>query len=471
MDATSEETEESHNTLSPEEEIHCHKARIFSVLTKVPVVRAWKDAVCDGAVYLGNLHSTFRMSYADRYFVMSREDISYVTFSIVTAFKESGPNADRQGIEQSQCHISQAQREASEFLIVTFSDDRDRVALVPHREYWPVEGEENTGKEEAFPDEITASILSKYSFPIFLLSVNIEELRRKAIAPMHPSTTPIQIGLDGRIPKAGTPDAIMPQASAQQIEESDQSIPTPSQQEEAGLRIIHDKIPKSIPAMRVDFLAYQPMLRDFRILISEDKNSEDKKFPNGLEVVINHKVCDFTFPKTGSSLDKCSKFTFQMGYADYLFIHTLEDEKDIALFVPRKFIAIDQSTSMSDLSQMLHDLGQKHKHESFGFKMDKAGRWVQNVWKTICEHPPDQHPTPAEKKQEIWKNALPWPETEAQVAILKESTPQKARRDKSKHDSGTGEGDAVKPSDVSLLADHYLEKASLADPEGGNDDT
>ena len=385
MDATSEETEESHGLLSPEEEIYCHKARIFSVLTKGPVVRAWKDAVCDGAVFLGSLESAPRMSYADRYFVMGRNDISFVTFSIVTAFKEDGSSADSEEVEQCQCHISQAQREASEFLIVTFSDDRDRVALIPHREYWPVEGEENAGKEEAFPDEITASTILKYSFPISLLSVNIEELRRKAIAPMQPSTTPIQIGLDGRIPKAGTPDAIMPQVSAQWMEESNLSTLTPSQQEEAALRIIHDRILNSNLAMRVDFLAYQPMLRDFRILISEDK-----KFPNGLEAVINHIVCAFTLPIDGSSL--------QMGDGDYLFMHTVEVEENVALFVPRKFIAIDQCTGWGDLSQLFYDLNHKHKDELFRFYMDKAGRWVERVWKTICKYPPDEHPTPAEKK-------------------------------------------------------------------------
>ena len=66
----------------------CHKARIFSLLTKLPVVRAWKSAICDGALYLSS--SRLSMSYADRYFRADREKSLYVTFSIVTMYKQAG---------------------------------------------------------------------------------------------------------------------------------------------------------------------------------------------------------------------------------------------------------------------------------------------------------------------------------------------------------------------------------------------
>lgn len=464
MKATNAETE-AHGTLTPEEEIHCHKARIFSVLAQLPVVQAWKDAICDGAVYLGK--GSFPTSYADRYFQTSRKDIFYVTFSIVTAFKEIEFDAEGQEIERSQCHISPGQREASEFLIVTFSNKPDIIALLPHRVYWEVEGEENAGKEKALLDEIPAAILDAYSLSISLLPAHIQEIKRSPIVPMHGSTTPFQIGFDGRVPKAGTPEAIMPQESGQQMAESDQSMLVSPQQEEAALRIIHDRIPKFKPAMSVDFLNYQPKLRDFRILVPAGG-----KIATGFEAVINHKVGAFTFPKIGSSLEQRNEFASHMAYADYLFIHTLEAKKNLAMFVPRKFVAMDWSTSTSEISQVLYDLNHRQNYKRFGFEMDKGGRWVHDVWNIMNDHPP-VFPTPAEKKQEIWKKALPWPEIEAKLALLKDLTPQKARRDKgqaiSLNDSGTGDGGAVNRSDVSVLATHYLEKAS-SDHKGAGDD-
>ncbi|CAD6585540.1 MAG: hypothetical protein ASARMPREDX12_002050 [Alectoria sarmentosa] len=462
VDTTSAENE-AHAALTPQEEIHCHKARIFSHLAKGPVVRGWKDAVCDGAVYLGT--GSFPMSYADRYFRVSSRDISYVTFSIVTAFKESGLDADGQEIERSQCLISPAQREASEFLIVTFSEDRDRVALLPHREYWPVKGEEAETKPP--PEEISVSTLFEYSFGITLLPAHIEEVKRSASIPMHPSTAPFQIGMDGRIPRAGTPKAIMPQALKQERAEPDQSIPASPQQEEEALRNIHCGLANFSLRMSADFLLYQPLMRDFRILVSKCK-----KFPDGLEVVINHKIGTLAFPKIGSTLEKRNEFAFQMEHADYLFAYTLENKKNFAMFVPQKFLAIDWSTNTMELSEVLDRLNQKHKDKRFRFEMGKQ-RWVHEVWKLICQHPPDEHPTPAEKMQEFYTKALPWPEIEAQNAVQNESTPQKARRDKgqhfSEHDSGTGDGDTVKSSDVSLLAAHYLEKASLDHGYAGDD--
>ena len=106
MDETSTGSE-AHGTLSTVEEIHCHKARIFGLLAKAPVVRAWQDAICDGAVFLGK--KTLPNSYADRYFhVFKNEDIRFVTFSIVTAFKETILDAQGQVIERTQCHVSVA---------------------------------------------------------------------------------------------------------------------------------------------------------------------------------------------------------------------------------------------------------------------------------------------------------------------------------------------------------------------------
>ena len=455
---------EAQGTLTLQEEIHCHKARIFSVLANLPVVQAWKDAICDGAVYLGK--GPFPMSYADRYFQTSRKDISYVTFSIVTAFKEIGFDPDGQELERSQCHISLAQREASEFLIVTFSNNRDTIALLPHRVYWEVDGKENTRDGKADSDEISAETLDAYSLSISLLPAHIEEIKRSPIVPMHGSTTPFQIGFDGRVPKAGTPEAIMPQETGQQLIESDTSILASQQQEEAALRIVHDRIPKFVPAMSVDFLHCQPLLRDFRILVPKHSS----KFPKGLEAVINHKVGAFTFPKIGSNWEHRNDFASHMVYADYFFTHTLEAETNLAMFVPRHFVAIDWSTKTSEHSQLLYDLNHKQNYERFGFEMDKAGRWASDIWDIICKYPPVV-PTPAEKKQEIWKKALPWPEIEARVALQKEFSREKARRDKAQAIASRTESGKVSPSDVSVLATHYLEKASSHHNEAGDDAT
>ncbi|KAL9136286.1 MAG: hypothetical protein Q9175_002517 [Cornicularia normoerica] len=467
MEATSAETE-AHATLTREEEIHCHKARIFSLLANRPVVRAWKHAICDGAVYCGK--RSFLMSYADRYFRASSEDISYVTFSIVTAFEEAvGIDSEEQEIVRSQCHISPAQREASEFLIVTFSYDHDSIALLPRRVYWPVEGDEGTGHDEALPDVIPASTISEYSFSITLLLANIDEVKRITTTPMHPTTTPSQIGLDGLIPRAGTPEAIMPQPSGTRMTESDQSMHASEKREEIALRIMHKQFPKHIEFMNIDFLDYQPLLRDFKIVISSCD-----EFPNGLEAVISHSVGHLN---TAGDNDKSD----HLEHADYSLTHSVTKNPNYFFFVPRRLMSEACSTAPrphESKPAKLLDSGRRVSNQNFIFEMDDAGKWAKDVWKIIVKYPPDGHPTSAEKKREIWKKAFPWPELKAQIPLPNDSTPQKAwwaRRDKkhlfSKHDFGPGDDGAVKPSDVSLNAAHYFEKASLDHNHAGNDGT
>ena len=465
MDTTSTGPE-AHATLTPEEEIHCHKARIFSVLTKAPVVRAWKSAICDGAVYLGK--GSFPISYADRYFQTSSEDIAHVTFSIVTAFKETGIDVEGQEIERSQCHISPAQREASEFLIVTFSDDYDRIALLPHKLYWPVEGDESTDRDEALPDEISAATLSAYSFPINFLLANINEVKRITVHPMHPTTTPFQIGLDGKIPRAGKPVAIMPQKLGPHMTASDLSIHTSAKQEEIALRNMHDKFSRWGQSMKIDFLDYQPLLRDFKIVIPSGE-----KFPNGLEAVISHSVGHLSQANYDDD-------DHHLRYADYLLSYSITVRPNCA-FVPRRLIPETWFVAPRPHESMpteLYKSGCRISHKEFVFDMDNAGRWVREVLKIVSKYPPGEHPTPAEKKQEIWKKALPWPEMEAQIALQQRSTPEKSQGENgqvaSRNDSGTGgagEKDASKSSDVSLLVAHYLEKVSLSHDEPGDDAT
>ena len=469
MEATSAEAE-AYASLTREEEIHCHKARIFNLLKNRPVVRAWKDAICDGALYLGN--GPFGRSYADRYFETSIEDISYVTFSIVTAFDEIVCDSEGQEIKRSQCHVSPAQREASEFLIVTYSNDHNLVALLPHRIYWLNKGlESSTGLEYSVPDLIPASITAEYSFSITLLLANIDEVKRITKFPMHPTTTTSQIGLDGLIPTAGIPHAIMPRASRTQMvesDESDSSVHGDEDKEEEALRIMHKQIPKWVPVMKIDFLDYQPLLRDFKFVISSCS-----KFPDGLEAVISHYVGLSTPSKNSGN-------SSYLRYADYHFSHGVMDP-DVAMFVPRRLVSesyFEESHGSKPVPMELNDCGRPIDKKNFMFDMDSAGRWAKEVWRIIREYPPDDNPTPAENKRAIWKKAFPWPESKSQVPLpvgWKVFQGGRMQGDKpegfSKHDSGTGDDGAVKPSDASLLLDHYVERALLDQNLAGEDDT
>ena len=446
MEKTSTESEVP-DTLSTLEEIHCHKARIFSLLAKAPVVRAWKDAVCDGAVYLGK--DTLPSSYADRYFqVFKDQDIRFVTFSIVTAFKETVLDAQGQVIERSQCHVSVAQREASEFLIVTFSNDYDQIAVLPRSAYWLIEGNGNTGNEDTSSDMVSASTLSDSGYSIRFLLAYIEDIKRIAVNPMHPTTTPFQISLSARIPRADYPKAIGPEERREVLKES-------------ALRAIHSQFPKMMLPMTLDFLHYQPLLQDFRIIIPSGEI-----FPDGIEAVINHSYGPLDTPPDESK-------SCHLRYADYLLTHGIVRDPDFAYFIPCRLIPEDWFLTGNPEVDLPKELLDYHQSQDFVFEMDHEGTWVENIWRIICTYPPGEHPTLAEEKQEIWKKAFPWPEIGAQATPQKALTPQKSQeaeeRLRSKHDSGTGDDRAVKPSDISLLAAHYLEKASLGNTEAGKD--
>ena len=373
-----------------------------------------------------------------------------MTFSIATAFKEVGLDAEGKEIESSQCHISLAQRKASEFLIVTFSNDHDTVALLPHKAYWPIEGDESAAEEGAFSDQISATTLSAYSFPITLLLAHIEEIKRMTSNPMHPTTTPLQIVLDGRIPKADTPEAVMPQAP-EQTTFSNSSILDSPVGEERALRAMHKAFTDRGPSMKIDFLDYEPLLQGFKIVISSSE-----KFPGGLEVVINH------------SIDRHSGPMNNLEYADYLF-YSMENFR-FALFVPRRLIPgfwfdIPDLPRFAELCNPGRSVTVDSK--SFLFLLDRGGKWVNKVYNIICNYPPES-PTPAERKQETWKKALPWPEMKAHAPPSKDPSPKEAqegeRQLSDRYDSGTGDHDAAKPSDSSLTLAHYMEKASLRRP-------
>lgn len=442
---------EAHGTLSTVEEIHCHKARIFSLLSKAPVLRAWTHAVCDGAVYLGK--SSLPESYADRYFqVFKNQDIRFVTFSIVTAFKETILEDDGQVTERTQCHISPAQREASEFLIVTFSNNYEIVAVLPRHVYWPDEANQGTDNVEALSNVLSGSTISGYSYSIRLLLAHIEDIKRITVHPMHPTTTPFQLSLDGRIPRADYPRAIGPQPLLQDRMEL---------LKESALRTIHSHFSMMDLPMKIDFLHYQPLLRDFRIIIPSGET-----FPDGLEAVINHTWGRLDI--AGSEDDR-----YHLRYADYFLTHGITQDPDITYFVPRRLIAEDWFDGPNRGIDMPTELLNNIDIKDFVFEMDEAATWVENIWMIICKYPPGDHLTRAEEKQEVWKEAFPWPELEAQVTPQKASTPQKSqvvqKEVYSKHDSGTGFTGPVKPNVVDLIAAHYLEAASLGDKEAGKD--
>ena len=450
--------------LTREGEIQCHKARIFSVLAKAPVVRAWTGATCDGAVFLGD--TPLPTSYADRYFRISKKDISYVPFSIAIAFDVTVPDDNGQEIPRYQWNMSLAQIKASEFLIVTFPGNHDRIALLPHRLYRPIEEAEKVEEDGSAErkdvsyllDEISRSIWQEYSFSITLLLANIEEIRRITANPMHPTTTPFQIGLDGIIPKADFPKAIMPQGPGQ-INEL---------HAERKLRTIHRQFPWRTPEMTIDFLEYQPLMRDFKLVISRCE-----PFPSGLEAVINYGYGHSRFPNDDD--------VNHLRYADYLLTQGIRLSpqylcSDRAFFIPRQLIPEAWFKWRPPHEHMPKDLfksGWSVSNEEFMFDMDGAGRWCHDIWRIIIKYPPGRSPTPAEKRQDLMRKAFPWPEIEAQVALQKDLTPQKVRKENEqpplKRDSGTGGKDAVKPSDVSLLAAHYMARSSLDDNEAEED--
>ena len=333
-------------------------------------------------------------------------------------------------------------------MIVTFSNDYDTIAVLPRNAYWSIEGDGNAANDDTLSDLISASTLSDYSYSIRFLLAYIEDIRRITVNPMHPTTTPFQISLDGGIPRADYPKAIGPEDRKEWLKES-------------ALRAIHSQLPKMSLPMQVDFLHYQPLLRDFRIIIPSGTS-----FPGGLEAVINH-----TYGHLDSPPDENN--SHHLRYADYLLTHGIVRDPDYAYFVPRRLIPEDWFLTGNPQVDMPKELLDNNHMRDFLFEMDQEGTWVQKIWTIICTYPPGEHPTPAEEKQEIWEKAFPWPEIEAQATPEKALTPQKfqeyQKELRSKHDSGTGDNRGVKPSDVSLLAAHYLEKASLGDKEAGKD--
>lgn len=427
------------STLTLEEKIQCHKARIFGILTKAPVVRAWKDATCDGAVYCGNRR--LPSSYADRYFQVSRGDISYVTFSIVTLF--------RTGIPRNEGDILPAQCENSEFLILTFYDDHNKVAVLPHGLYWP--GDSAKGKDLVI--DISDPELDSRCVPIACLLAHIGVIRTMTMNPMQPTTTLIQFALEGRIPKAGTPEAIM----------------SDSMEEEGALRAIHKIFHEQSPHMKVDFLDYQPLLRDFKLVISPCD-----EFRQGLEPVISH-ITRASDPSTQTIPN-----SEDLRNADYILTQA-KSLQNYVFFIPRRLIHEDwfiDPRPHESMPQFLYDSDRKLKTKEFILNTDYPGIFANGVWEIIRKYPPSLGPdptttTPAQEKQEIWRKALPWPI--AQPALNKGSTLQKDRGDKedpdSRNDSGTGDDDAVKPSDTSLLVTHYSKKLSLDDEKGEDDAT
>lgn len=441
------------STLTLEEEAHCHKARIFSLLTNAPVIRAWKHAICDGAVYLGDRR--LPPSYADRYFQTSKEDIYYLTFSIITLYNDAG-------IYRSQGHLSPAQKEASELLIVTYLDDHNTVALLPHRLYWPPVENMRIGQDQGFITEISVMSMEKYCFHIDNLLAQIQDLRKMARSPMIDTTTPFQIALEGRIPLAGTPEAIMPQASGPQMSNADQ-------REEGGLRGLHEIFREFSENMKVDFLMYQPLLRDFKIVISPCD-----EFPQGMEVVIGH------ISRGSNPLKHTIHSSDDLKDADYILRQALPTAQFLYYFIPRRLFSEDwfQDPHPEDPMPNLYDSGLRVSNRGFFFiNAALADEFPGRVWDIIRRYPPSRGPnptlldkgqlTPAEKKQEFWKKVVPWLRTATEADAKPQ--PYAGEMHVSRNDSGTGDDGAVKPSDISLLADHYEKKLSVDDEKGEDD--
>lgn len=295
------------------------------------------------------------------------------------------------------------------------------------------------------------SMLSEYSFPIAILKAQMHEVRRITANPMCPTSTPFQLAFDGIVPNADFPVAIKPPESKDGFQEL---------YEESMLRTIHRKFSVQSRFLTVDFLNYQSLLRDFKIIISAGK-----QFPDGLEAVIGYGYGDF------SKSHNVKNGRRHLIYTDYLLMQGVRVYPEQA-FIPRRLIHEDwfdepRRPESDSIKLRDPDSGRSIRYQQFLFHIDDAGQWVQQISRIIHKYPPVEHPTPAEAKQELWKKAFAWPEdvakAQAQATPEKSSAPREARWDddlRSQYDSGTGGDGTMEHDDVSLIATHYEKRAS-----------
>ena len=351
----------------------------------------------------------------------------------------------------SQGHPSEAQLEASEFLIVTYFDDLDRVALLPRKLYWPLAKDESC--EDILILDISAMSMNDYCFHIDCLLANIQVLGGMSRHPADPTTVPFQVALDGHIPEASTPKTIMPQAS---------------EPEEEGLRAIHRRFLQFSDNMKVDFLDYQPLLRDFKFVVSPCD-----EFPDGLEPVISHILRDSDpLRQTIHSSDDPQEDRIVRdsdALSDYLLRQRPRESHRSYYFVPRRILPQDwfpNPHAEKELPKDLYDSGRRIKPKEFFLDTDPADEFVERVWELIRKYPPSP-PTPAQEKQKIWKREVPWLETAAEAERKRKEAPKPEEN----RVPGTGDDSAEKPSDSSMLLSHYTKNLGLEDENREHDAT
>ena len=341
------------------------KDDIFLEIKHSNAIRAWKDALCDGAIYCGN--QTLPSSYMGRYFSIARDDASYIVFSIVTITKiTDGSRSSEFPDGYFEMHLDLAKRRASDFLLVTLVGD-SRVALVPSCWSWLGEEQETLRypfKENIFqcyfPEKLTLFMLNLVD-----LGELIDQIRASALdANIKPKIPGSEVVIRGWDIKGKEPTPVL----------------TDDACEADGVRRLHTAFEKSNHAIQLDFDDYERPPGQFKLTIERDNERKVRSH----RAILGFNVSGWHEHDGRVSLEPKPGGDPTLSHLErihYLFLQGTNDHQGTALFLPRKVLPAD--CYRADASKYSMELEVAPR---FRFTMDNEGSWVERVWAICCAY-------------------------------------------------------------------------------------
>ncbi|KAL8724309.1 MAG: hypothetical protein Q9181_006886 [Wetmoreana brouardii] len=344
-----------------EDEKTINKAHILAWLRPGPVIRAWKDAACDGGIYCGD--KILPADFAGRYFNVDSNDKSFVPFSIITMHKNTYNSFQGHCTVRFEAEVPLDQQSFSQVFFVYCAGDVD-VAVVPSiylsffgATTWSEEHVCQTGTFLASPPT-----LNRFKVPFDSLAATANKIRACAMDRIRIFTfNHSNVAISNWNIWTSLPGSILSSTGT----------------EASGLQFVYDALRRQAHNISVDLLEYEPIIEGFTLQLQSRASG-----------IVQHKFDQFRvegdkLKHTNCFLDPKALPTVvsHLKYSRFLFTQTTGQQPNIAYLIPAQFIPLLWLRSgASTVSISLRTV------RAFRMELDNTAVWTKRFYDIACEY-------------------------------------------------------------------------------------
>ena len=339
-----------------------NRTRILARLRPAPVVQAWPDAACDGAIYCGNL--ILSPDFAGRYVNIDKNDASFIPFTVANMHSMTMANAQSRLIARFAMEIPEEKQQHARFFFIHCSKDQHHVLIVPKAVLAFNQGAK-WSEEDLWEMGVPATSppgLSKWRVPIDQLALAVNRIRLYVVNRHYSGDVADQ---DRGMPH--WEDLLAP---------PDSILASPTSPEAAGFTFLYQALVRSGLNISIDFLHYVPIVQGWKMQVQSratctiqhklDQFIEEEETLKHENCFLDDKVIDIPLS--------------HLKYSQFLFTQTTNQQPNNAYFIPRQVIPQSWMGGSKTLKVPLATV------RAFRMELDDGGKWTRRFYEIVCEY-------------------------------------------------------------------------------------